>query len=141
MARITICADGMKSASSSGFAARELAEESEAETYTGVQMELVNVMDATPGVIEIYKSSDSTLGGRSLWPHDAGITLARFLPSKLTITWHRAQRISCLLSSPAHILSTSAVFATEKGWLLLFTRGPARASLCRGGFRLFRHRS
>ncbi|HUJ90768.1 MAG TPA: NAD(P)/FAD-dependent oxidoreductase [Syntrophorhabdales bacterium] len=77
-AHVTICADGMKSAGSGGFAARELAQESEAETYSGIQMELVNVMDVTPGVIEIYKSSDPTLGGRSLWPHAAGITLASF---------------------------------------------------------------
>ncbi len=77
-ARVTICADGMKSAGSGGFAAGELAQESEAETYSGIQMELVNVTDVTPGVIEIYKSSDPTLKGRSLWPHAAGITLASF---------------------------------------------------------------
>jgi flavin-dependent dehydrogenase len=77
-ARVTICADGMKSAGSGGFAARELAQPAEAEVYSGVQMELVNVMDVTPGIIEIYKSTDPTLGGRSLWPHAAGITLASF---------------------------------------------------------------
>jgi flavin-dependent dehydrogenase len=77
-ARVTICADGMKSAGPGGFAARELAQSAETETYSGVQMELVNVTDVTPGVIEIYTSSDPTLGGRSLWPHAAGITLASF---------------------------------------------------------------
>jgi flavin-dependent dehydrogenase len=77
-ARVIICADGMKSAGSGGFAAREVAQTAEAETYTGIQMELVNVTDVTPGVVEIYKSNDPALGGRSLWPHAAGITLASF---------------------------------------------------------------
>ena len=77
-ATVTICADGMKSAVSGGFAAREVAQKSESETYSGIQMELVNVAHVTPGVIEIYRSSDPTLTGRSLWPHGAGITLASF---------------------------------------------------------------
>ena len=54
-ARITICADGMKSAGPSGFATREQPEEAEMETYPGVQMELANVLDVTPGVIEIFQ--------------------------------------------------------------------------------------
>ena len=76
--RITICADGMKSAGPSGFATREQPEEAEMETYPGVQMELANVLDVTPGVIEIFRSSDPSFGGRSLWPHGRNITLASF---------------------------------------------------------------
>lgn len=77
-ARVTICADGMKSAAAGGFAAKELANGAEGETYSGVQMELVNVLDIKPGVVEIYDSSDPSIAGRSLWPHGGGITLASF---------------------------------------------------------------
>lgn len=77
-ARVIICADGMKSATVNGFAKREIASESEAETYPGVQMELVNVRDVVPGIIEIYGSNDLMLAGRALWPHGNGITLASF---------------------------------------------------------------
>ena len=74
---VTICADGMKSATSGGLAKREIASEEEAETYTRLQMELVRVGEVSPGEIEIYESEDPLLSGRSLWPH-AGVTLASF---------------------------------------------------------------
>ncbi len=77
-AKVTICADGMKSATNSGFAHREIASESESETYPGVKIELVNVREVTPGQIEIYECGDPALGSRSLWPHGWGITLASF---------------------------------------------------------------
>ncbi len=77
-AKVTICADGMKSATSGGLAKREIASEEEAETYTGLQMELVGVGEVSPGEIEIYDSEDPLLSGRSLWPHAAGVTLASF---------------------------------------------------------------
>ncbi|KUO78772.1 MAG: hypothetical protein APF81_26320 [Desulfosporosinus sp. BRH_c37] len=76
-AKVTICADGMKSAAS-GFARKEIATEAESETYTGIQLELVNVKEVTPGQIEIYEAEDPKLSGRSLWPHGGGITLASF---------------------------------------------------------------
>lgn len=77
-AKVIISADGMKSATTKGFAKREIASESEVEVYSGVQMELVNVREVTPGQIEIYEAEDPKLAGRSLYPHGWGITLASF---------------------------------------------------------------
>lgn len=76
-ARVSICADGLKSATSGGFARREIASDEETETYTGLQMELAGVEGANPGEIEIYESEDPMLSGRSLWPHTS-VTLASF---------------------------------------------------------------
>lgn len=77
-AKVTICADGMKSATTFGLARKEIATEAEAETYPGVQIELVNVKEVTPGQIEMYEAEDPKISGRSLWPHGWGITLASF---------------------------------------------------------------
>jgi flavin-dependent dehydrogenase len=108
-ARVTICADGMKSAGANGFAAREVADTPESETYSGVQMELANVMDVKPGVIEIYQSDDTTMGGRSLWPHGGGITLASF--SSIEAYYHMKSRddnqlsLKLARSTPVYISS------------------------------------
>lgn len=77
-AKVIICADGMQSATSKGFARRSVGELDEEGTYPGVQMELAGVGDVTPGQIEIYEGDDASLHGRSLWPHAHGITLASF---------------------------------------------------------------
>ena len=77
-ASVTICADGMRSATAKGFARSEIASENEAEVYPGVQMELINVHDVKPGEIEMYETEDQMLRGRSLWPHARGVTLASF---------------------------------------------------------------
>jgi hypothetical protein len=77
-ARVTICADGLRSATSSGFARENVGSSDEIETYPGIQMELAGVDSVTPGQIEIYEGSDASLYGRSLWPHINGITLASF---------------------------------------------------------------
>jgi len=77
-ARVIICADGMQSATSRGFARESLGSSDEVETYPGTQMELAGVDSVIPGQIEIYEGSDASLYGRSLWPHFNGITLASF---------------------------------------------------------------
>lgn len=77
-ARIIICADGMRSATSRGFARKHIGVNQETETYPGVQMELAGIEDVTPGQIEMYEGDDESLHGRSLWPHGNGITLASF---------------------------------------------------------------
>ena len=77
-AKVTICADGMRSATAAGFANKEIATEAEAETYPGIQMELVNVEGVKPGVIEMFGGEDPKLASRSLYPHGWGITLASF---------------------------------------------------------------
>lgn len=77
-ARVTICADGMQSATARGFAKRTVGAADEEGTYGGVQMELAGVKSVTPGLIEIYEGDDTNLYGRSLWPHRDGITLASF---------------------------------------------------------------
>jgi flavin-dependent dehydrogenase len=77
-ARITVCADGMQSASRRGFAKANVGSADEADTYPGVQMELAGVDDVIPGQIEIYEGDDASLYGRSLWPHGNNITLASF---------------------------------------------------------------
>jgi flavin-dependent dehydrogenase len=77
-AALTIVADGMRSATSTGFASQSLAAGPDVETYPGVQMELVNVDGVQPGVIEMYRSVDPAVAGRSLWPHRDGVTLASF---------------------------------------------------------------
>jgi flavin-dependent dehydrogenase len=77
-ARVTICADGLRSATSRGFARENVGSSDEIETYPGIQMELAGVDSVTPGQIEIYEGSDASLYGRSLWPHINGITLASF---------------------------------------------------------------
>jgi len=100
-ARVTICADGMKSAGPNGFAAREQRDKVETETYPGVQMELANVADATPGVIEIFRSSDPALAGRSLWPHGRNITLASF-PSMEAYLELKARNDNALSRKLAH---------------------------------------
>ncbi|MCX5799654.1 MAG: hypothetical protein NTU90_08870, partial [Proteobacteria bacterium] len=76
-ASVTICADGMRSATAKGFARSEIASENEAEVYPGVQMELINVHDVKPDEIEMYETEDQMLRGRSLWPHARGVTLAQ----------------------------------------------------------------
>ncbi len=60
-AKVTICADGVKSATAFGFASKELSSESKEETYAGVQIELVNVREVTPGQIETFECEDPTL--------------------------------------------------------------------------------
>lgn len=75
---VTICADGMQSATSRGFARQNVGTYDEMETYPGVQMELAGVDDVVPGTIEMYEGYDVSLHGRSLWPHLHGITLASF---------------------------------------------------------------
>ncbi len=75
-AKVTICAGGAKS--TVRFAQGEIASESEAEIYPGVQMELVNVREISPGEIEMYESEDREISGRSLWPYGQGVTLASF---------------------------------------------------------------
>lgn len=77
-AALTIVADGMRSATSTGFASQSLAAGPDVKTYPGVQMELVNVDGVQPGVIEMYRSVDPAVAGRSLWPHRDGVTLASF---------------------------------------------------------------
>jgi flavin-dependent dehydrogenase len=77
-ARVTICADGMQSATRRGFARENVGSSDEVETYPGIQMELAGVDNVTPGEIEIYEGSDANLYGRSLWPHVNRITLASF---------------------------------------------------------------
>jgi flavin-dependent dehydrogenase len=77
-ARVTICADGMQSATSRGFARENVGTYDETATYPGVQMELAGVVNVTPGKIEMYEGDDMSLHGRSLWPHNHGITLASF---------------------------------------------------------------
>jgi flavin-dependent dehydrogenase len=77
-ARITVCADGMQSASRRGFAKASVGSADEVGTYPGVQMELARVDDVIPGQIEIYEGDDVSLYGRSLWPHGNNITLASF---------------------------------------------------------------
>jgi flavin-dependent dehydrogenase len=77
-ARVTICADGMQSATSRGFAKENVGLPKEEETYAGIQIELARVNAVTPGQIEIYEGDDETLYNRSLWPHSHGITLASF---------------------------------------------------------------
>lgn len=77
-AKIIICADGMQSATIRGFARGRIGTPQEMETYPGVQMELARVENVTPGYIEMYEGDDSSLHGRSLWPHGNGITLASF---------------------------------------------------------------
>lgn len=75
---VIICADGMQSATSRGFARENVGTYNEMGTYPGVQMELAGVDDVIPGKIEIYEGDDVSLHGRSLWPNLHGITLASF---------------------------------------------------------------
>jgi flavin-dependent dehydrogenase len=77
-ARVTICSDGMQSATSRGFAKKSVGSSDTEGTYPGVQMELAGVEGVTPGQIEIYEGNDPSLHGRSLWPHAHGVTLASF---------------------------------------------------------------
>ena len=77
-AALRIVADGMRSATSTGFASQSLAAGPDVDTYPGVQVELVNVDGVQPGVIEMYGSVDPAVAGRSLWPHRDGVTLASF---------------------------------------------------------------
>jgi flavin-dependent dehydrogenase len=77
-ARVTICADGMQSATNRGFAKENVGLPNEVDTYAGIQMELAGVDNVTPGQIEIYEGDDESLYNRSLWPHSHGITLASF---------------------------------------------------------------
>jgi flavin-dependent dehydrogenase len=77
-AALTIVADGMRSATSTGFASQSLVAGPDVETYPGVQVELANVEGVRPGVIEMYRSADPAVAGRSLWPHRDGVTLASF---------------------------------------------------------------
>ncbi len=77
-AKVTICADGIKSATAFGFASKELLSGSKEETYSGVKMELVNVREVTPGQIEMYEGEDPILKGRAFYPHGWGITLSAF---------------------------------------------------------------
>lgn len=77
-AKVTICADGVKSGASFGFANKEIPKVSEEDHYSGVQVELVNVGDVKPGEIETYESDDRTLHGRAFYPHGWGITLSAF---------------------------------------------------------------
>jgi len=77
-AKVTICADGVKSGTPFGFAYKEIPNVSEEEHYSGVQFELVNVGRTKPGEIETYESKDRTLHGRAFYPHGWGITLSAF---------------------------------------------------------------
>ncbi|MCX5809472.1 MAG: NAD(P)/FAD-dependent oxidoreductase [Proteobacteria bacterium] len=108
-ARAIISADGMKSATATGFAKREIAIAYEAEIYPGVQMELVNVRDVVPGIIEIYESTDTFLAGRSLWPHGNGITLSSFSSieaySQIKLRQDNALSYKIALSSPIYMSS------------------------------------
>jgi flavin-dependent dehydrogenase len=81
-AKVTICADGIKSGTLAGFANKEIPNVSEEEHYSGVQFELVNVRDVKPGEIETYESDDRTLHGRAFYPHGWGITLSAFSSRK-----------------------------------------------------------
>jgi flavin-dependent dehydrogenase len=77
-ATVTICADGKNSATTRGFARREIAPAAEAETCAGVIMELVQVKGVKPGVIEIYEPEDPSFKRHSFWPH-AGVTVTPLL--------------------------------------------------------------
>ena len=77
-ATVTICADGKKSTTAKGFARREIAPAAEAENYTGVFMELVQVKDVKPGEIEIYESENPSAKRNSFWPYP-GVTLTPLL--------------------------------------------------------------
>lgn len=77
-ARVTICADGIKSGTSFGFAYKEIPDVPGEEHYSGVQFELVNVREVKPGEIETYVSDDRSLHGRAFYPHGWGITLSAF---------------------------------------------------------------
>jgi flavin-dependent dehydrogenase len=95
-ARVTICADGLQSATSRGFARKNVGSSDETGTYPGIQMELAGVSSVTPGRIEIYEGDDVSLHGRSLWPHGNGITLASF--SSLEVYNHLRSRGDNLFS-------------------------------------------
>lgn len=81
-AKVTICADGVKSGALAGFAYKEIPNVPGEEHYAGVQIELVNVSDVKPGEIETYESDDRTLHGRAFYPHGWGITLSAFASRK-----------------------------------------------------------
>ncbi|MDT3700549.1 MAG: NAD(P)/FAD-dependent oxidoreductase [Thermincola sp.] len=81
-AKVTICADGVKSGTIAGFAHKEIPNVPEEEHYAGVQLELVNVKEVKPGEIETYESEDRTLHGRAFYPHGWGITLSAFSSRK-----------------------------------------------------------
>lgn len=76
-APVTICADGKTSATTRGFARREIAPETECETYTGLLAELAGVSGVRPGEIEIFESDDPATRRSSFWPH-AGLTVTTF---------------------------------------------------------------
>jgi len=78
-AKVVICADGLYSINN-GFARTELIREEKEEFsyYNGVQLELANVTDSNPGWIEIFETSDRTLGRRTLWHHSQSKTYTTF---------------------------------------------------------------